>query len=661
MNFKKLLSTSLLAFAAAALTAAAADTATKPKPNVILFLVDDMGWMDTTVNGSKYYETPNMERLAKRAMVFSNAYAQPLCSPTRASILTGKSPLHHGISTPAGHSPPRARELRDKAPPSDPFIYPITQTYMDPSEYTLAETLRDAGYRTAHMGKWHLGLTKPHWPEQQGFDVAFHAEPSAGPPSYFSPYGVQPDGEPGKSTHVGTITDGPPGEYIADRLTDEALKFITENQKRPFFLNLWHYNVHGPWGFKEDYAEAFQGKKDPRGKQGNPIMAAMLKSMDESLGRILDKLDELNLTDNTIFIFMSDNGGNDFSNVADPEQLEKEKKNPPTSDLLKSWRKFAGNLPPTNNDPLRAGKGTLYEGGTRVPLIVAWPGTVKPGSTSTEIVHAYDLYPTLLDALGIAPNPVQKMDGISFVSALKQSGPLARKGVFNYFPHSLFGIPPGVSVRSGDWKLLRWYETNDAHPNAHELYNLKDDIGETKNLAAQMPEKVKELDALIDGFLATGDVVPKPNPAYRPASGGKETADPLQGWKAQNCKAAITDGALRIESDGGAAFLGTVQVKHSGPAVLKMRVRSTAGGKGTVQWRTTGQETFLKEGQSVGFNLIPGESWQDISVELPIEGELMHLRIFLPVGKAPVEIDSIQYLPEHSAKPVQEWKFSKAK
>ncbi|MDP3073024.1 MAG: TonB-dependent receptor [Opitutaceae bacterium] len=492
--------------------------ATPAKPNIILFLVDDMGWMDTTVNGSKYYETPNMERFAKRAMRFTDAYATPLCSPSRASILTGKSPLHHGMTTPAGHSPPHARELRAEAPPSAPFIYPITQTYMDPSEYTLAEALRDADYRTAHLGKWHLGLTRPHWPEQQGFAVAFHAAPDPGPPSYFSPYGVKPEGEPANKNHVGTITNGPPGEYITDRLTDEAIKFITDNRERPFFLNLWHYGVHGPWGFKPKYAEAFMGRKDPRGKQGNPIMAAMLQSVDESLGRLLDKLDELKLTENTLFIFFSDNGGNDFSNVADLKQQEKEKNRPPTNDLRKNWLKFADNLPPTSNAPLRAGKGTLYEGGVRVPLMIAWPGVVQPGSTSTAIVHAYDLYPTLLDALGLAPNPVQKMDGISIIPALKQTGPLARSGVYHYFPHTLFGIPPGVSVRAGDWKLIRWFETNAQHPNAHELYNLKDDIGETKNLAGQMPDKVKQLDALIDGFLATGDVVPKPNPRYERAS-----------------------------------------------------------------------------------------------------------------------------------------------
>ena len=659
MKLNQLLAVPLLAFAVAALPATAAEPISKDRPNVVLFLVDDMGWMDTTVNGSQYYSTPNMERLAKRAMRFTAAYAQPLCSPTRASILTGQSPLHHGISTPAGHSPPRVRELRAQAPPNQPFVYPITQTFLDPAQYTLAEALRDTGYRTGHFGKWHLGLTQPHWPEQQGFEVAFHAEPSAGPPSYFSPYGVKPTGTPGKKACVGTITDGPPGEYIADRLTDEALKFITANRDRPFFLNLWHYNVHGPWGFKTNYADAFVGRKDPRGKQGNPIMAAMLQSTDESLGRLLDKLDELKLTEKTIFVFFSDNGGNNFSNAADPERQEKKKRKPPTSDLLKSWRKYAGNLPPTSNDPLRAGKGTLYEGGTRVPLMIAWPGVVQPGSTNATLVHAYDLYPTLLEALGLTPNPKQKFDGISFMSALKQTGPLAREGVFNYFPHSLDNIPPAVTVRSGDWKLFHFFETNDEHPFAFELYNLKDDIGETKNLAAQVPDKVRQLDALITGFLATGDVVPKPNPAYRPKTGGAsalaKSADPLQGWKAQNCKAPIINGALHIEADGQGPFLGITNLKLAGPVTLRLRAKST-GGMVRIQWRTSDQKNFVA-GQGAEFNLPASTDGMEAGIELPVKGSLLHLRLYLPAQKQPVDLSWVELRSATAESKPQRWNF----
>src|SRR5687768_16377710 len=225
----------LLVFAAVWCAAPAALAAEAPRrPNVILFLVDDMGWMDSTPYGSKYYDTPNMDRLATRAMRFTDAYATPLCSPTRASLMTGKYAARHGITTASGHQPPQPpgfKFLPDRDAAGVRLLMPVSKNYLDPAEHTLAEALRDAGYRTAHVGKWHLGLTRPHWPERQGFDVAFHCHPDPGPPGfYFSPYGVKPDGDPKGQARVGTITDGPPGEYIVDRLADEAEKFIAANK-----------------------------------------------------------------------------------------------------------------------------------------------------------------------------------------------------------------------------------------------------------------------------------------------------------------------------------------------------------------------------------------------------------------------------------------------
>ncbi|MEO1861949.1 MAG: sulfatase-like hydrolase/transferase, partial [Verrucomicrobiia bacterium] len=292
----------------------------KHPPNVVLFLVDDMGWMDSTPYGSKYYETPNMKRLERQSMRFTNAYATPLCSPTRASILSGQYSSRHGVTSASGHQkalPARASRYPEKASPSQKFIYPISKRYLDPELVTMAEVLQGAGYRTGHFGKWHLGLSQEHWPEKHGFQVAFHAQPSPGPPgsNYFSPYGVHKTGEPSPKHPVGTITDGPKGEYITDRLTDEAIRFVERHKNEPFFLNFSHYAVHGPWGHKEEYTKQFANKVDPRGQQKNPIMASMLKSVDESLGRLLDKLDELGLTGNTLFIFYSDNGGNTHSNL----------------------------------------------------------------------------------------------------------------------------------------------------------------------------------------------------------------------------------------------------------------------------------------------------------------------------------------------------------
>jgi arylsulfatase A-like enzyme len=482
------------------------------RPNVVLFLVDDMGWMDCGAYGSKYYETPHIDRLAKRAMRFTNAYAQPLCSPTRASLLTGQYPSRHGITSATGHVAPQPEGftfLPTSAPPGEPMLKPVSKNYLEPAQVTLAEALKAAGYRTAHIGKWHLGLTQPHWPEQQGFDVAFHCHPDPGPPGgYFSPYHVRPDAVKNPVFRVGTITDGPKGEYIVDRQAAEAAKFIAENKGGPFFLNLWCYGVHGPWGHKAEYTQAFMDKKDPTGRQGNPIMASMLRSVDECLGRIVDELEKHGLTDNTLLIFMSDNGGNTHSNPMSKGAIP----------AREDWRNWAGKQPPTSNAPLRDGKGTLYEGGTRVPLMWAWGKNIVPGSVSDAVVGPIDVYPTVLDLLGLAKPEKQHFDGVSYAKVLRGEGTLERTAYFNYFPHGGANKSGGVWVRSGDFKLLRWF----GNPATHELYNLRDDLSETTNLAAKQPEKVKELDTLIDGFLKdTGATFPRPNPACEPAEANR--------------------------------------------------------------------------------------------------------------------------------------------
>ncbi len=491
--------------------ASAAEAAPARKLNVVLFLVDDMGWMDSGAYGSKYYATPNLDRFARRAMRFTDAYAQPLCSPTRASILTGKYAARHGITTASGHQPPQPAGhvfMPTSAAPNRPTITPESKNYLDPAEFTLAEALQAAGWRTGHVGKWHLGLTEPHWPEKHGFDHAVHAHPDPGPPSFFSPYGFR-----GHQSYK----DGPPGEYLTDRLTDEAIAFLEANREQPFYLQLWHHGVHGPWGHKEDYTREFHGKKDPIGRQGNPIMASMLKSVDESFGRMLAALDRLGVAERTIVIFYSDNGGNTHSNT--PDDRRAAAAGAPAQERIKDWRKWAGDLPPTNNAPLRDGKGTLYEGGTRVPLLVAWPGVVEGGAVSDEVVGHIDLYPTILEALGVAKPVQQQIDGMSFAGVLRGGAPLGRPAFFNYFPHGGPARPPGVTVRSGDWKLIRWFETGPKQPDKHELYNLRDDIGETKNLAAANEARVKAMDRMIDRFLEeTGANYPRPNPAYRPGA-----------------------------------------------------------------------------------------------------------------------------------------------
>ncbi|MFW6161920.1 MAG: sulfatase [Planctomycetota bacterium] len=620
--------------------------APKRKPNIVFFLVDDMGWMDSSVYGSEYYETPNMERLARRSMKFVNAYAaNPLCSPTRASILTGKYPARLRITTPTCHLPPLPPDaplFQEKAPPSRKVLLPVSRRFLPPSEYTIAEALADAGYRTCHIGKWHLGLRPEHWPDAQGFEVKFHGAPDPGPPSYHSPYGFK----------AGNVTPGPEGEYITDRVTDEALKFIDAHRDRPFILHLWHYAVHGPWGHKEAITKRFAKKQDPRGKQGNAIMASMLWSVDQSLGRVLDKLDALGIADDTVVLFFSDNGGNVHSNTATDPKMKRIKPGHRRWPMVRDWRQYAGTRPPTNNAPLRGGKATIWEGGTREPLLVRWPGVVQPGSVCSELVSSIDFYPTLLDITGARAKPGQVIDGVSLLPLLEGETKLDREAIFCHFPHS-FGkrSPAATWVRQGDWKLIRVYDTQH-FPHERMLFNLRDDIGETTNLAAQHPAKVKELDALIDRFLAdTSALVPKPNPAYDPAAAAMER------WVARGCDPQVEGGILTLTCKGTRAFIANASFRHPGPAVLTVRARRTAPGKGRVQWRTAGQKRF-QPGHSVPFELPRPGAWGEASVKLPVEGTLLHLRLFPGVGKAPVEIDWIR-LEKPGGTVTRTWQFGK--
>jgi len=638
-------------------------------PNVVLFLVDDMGWMDSTPYGSTYYDTPHMQRLASQGMRFTRAYSQPLCSPTRACLLTGQSAARHGIIVPNGHLAPVARSLANSGPANVAVLYPASQSFLDPATYTLGEALRDAGYRTGHFGKWHLGLTEPYWPERQGFDVAFHCHPDPGPPgAYFSPYGVLPPGtDPSKGAKrvFGTITDGPPGEYITDRLADEAIRFIEQSvaadRSRPFYLNLWHYGVHGPWGHKESLTAEMAKRTDPSGRQNNPLMASMLKSVDESLGRLLDTLDRLGIADDTLVIFTSDNGGNTHSNTDTDRKAETKRdktatrnaKQAAANSTLASYRKWAGHKPPTNNAPLRDGKGTVYEGGVRVPLIVRFPGRVRPGSTSDAIVGCTDVYPTVLELAGIPRRPDHPIDGVSYAAALRGGGPPARDAYMIWFPTKA----GGVSVYQGEWKLIRRYEPRpDLYEGTRELFNLAADVGETTNLAAKMPEKVKELDAVIDRLVAeTGALAPQPNPAYRPGPAATGPVTTFEGLVAQQCTATPIAGGYRIAGTTARPYIGTAQVRLAGPIRLDLRIKAPAGGQGLVTWRTAAEKELPKDRAGVPFALANSDQWQDVSVVLPIDGTSAIIQLHLPAASVPVDIASIRYT---SGDLLKAWDFS---
>jgi hypothetical protein len=383
-------------------------------------------------------------------------------------------------------------------------------------------------------------------------------------------------------------------------------------------------------------------------------MASMLKSIDQSLGRVLDKLDELGLAEKTLFIFYSDNGGNTHSNTPDSRQMQNIKPGHPRYPFVEDWKKWAGPEPPTNNAPLREGKGRIYEGGQRVPLMVRWPGKVEPASTSDAIVGAIDLYPTILEALGLEKPAGHVVDGVSFLPVLGQTGTLQRDAYFTWFPHLI----PAVSVRQGDWKLIRRFEPHPDYPDLLELYDLKGDIGETNNLAEKMPDKVAKLNALIDGFVRdTGALVPRPNPAYNPRLASRSPRGPTAGLVPKMCKISLEGGVLRVEADGRTPFLGTAQVRHAGPMTLALRARTPSGGRGKVQWKTVDQEDFPADGQAVEFTLPAGDDWQEVTIDLPVEGTTAIVRLYLPAAESPVEIESIEYRAAGSGRRVRAWSF----
>ena len=611
---------------------AAAEGVPARRPNLLFILADDLGWRDTSLYGSTFYETPNVERLAQRGMMFTQAYAaNPLCSPTRASIQTGLWPARIGITAPACHLPEEKLEetVRDKAPPSQKFLVCESATRLKLDYYTLAEALHDAGYRTGHFGKWHLG-PEPYDPLHQGYDVDVPHWPGPGPAgSYVAPWKF-----PAKLNFTGQ-----PGEHIEDRMAGEAVKFLKEHKDRPFFMTYWCFSVHGPFDAKKEYIEKYRKKADPKAAQRNPLYAAMVQSMDEAVGRLLNTLDELGLADNTLIVFFSDNGGVHWAGHGGTG----------TEDELKV-------TPITSNAPLRGGKATIYEGGTREPCIVIWPGQVKPGAKSEAIIQSIDFYPTVLEMLGLRPKEGQKFDGVSIVPALRQTGALAREAIFCHCPHATPATSqlPAVDVRKGDWKLIRFFHDGPHFAHRYELYNLKDDIGETNSLAEKMPDRVKELDALIERFLADSKaVLPLPNPAYRPNLGPWEPS--------KDASISVKDGVLVLDSTGADPYLSTRDVpKAAGEVVLEFRMRSTASGPGQVFWAAAGARPLFARERSVGMAVTHDGQWHDYSVRLPMKGQMEALRIDPANGAGRIEFGWMR-LKSADGQTLKEWKFDRGR
>lgn len=448
-------------------TRAEAPASTRPL-NIVVIVIDDLGWRDLGCYGSDLYETPHVDRLARQGMRFTNAYsACTVCSPSRAALLTGKYPARlHVTDWIPGHERPDAR-----------LKIPEWSKRLALEETTLAELLAPAGYTSGHVGKWHLG-PRGFWPTEQGFAVNIAGCDLGQPPSYYWPYT-----RGGRRLPTLDPTPATEGQYLTDLLADEAVTLIQRWKSRPFFLYLATYQVHTPLEPKETYVGRYAPRIRPGMQHTNPRYAAMVQSMDELVGKVLDALEALGLAQNTVVFFTSDNGG--LSHL------------------------YGVKRGPTDNSPLRLGKGSSYEGGVRVPLIVRWPGVTPAGSVCHEPVMGIDIFPTVAEAVGRPPiHPASqttpqgkdsptppsvpraepgdgRVDGVSLVPVLRDpTARLAREALFWHYPHyHPGGATPYGAVRAGAWKLIEFYE--DMHV---ELYNLADDVGEQHNLAGARPE-----------------------------------------------------------------------------------------------------------------------------------------------------------------------------
>ena len=430
------------AFLTPALGARAAKSDIKSRPNFLFILADDLGWSQVGCYGSNFYETPNIDRLAREGMRFTDAYAAcPVCSPTRASIMTGKYPARlHLTDFIAGGSFPYEK-----------YNQPEWQKYLPLEEITIAEVLKAAGYATASFGKWHLSIDKkppkslPYNPDKQGFD------------EYFVTYKPSSKTDPESDAHN------------AEAITQKSLEFMERHKNEPFFLYVSHNTIHAPVMGKKKLVQKYRSKPGADLPQNNPFLGAMIEELDKSTGRLLKKLDELKIADKTIVIFFGDNGG-----------LEKDAK----------------------QTPLRSGKANLYEGGIREPLIVRWPGVVTPGKTCGEPVTSVDFFPTFLEIAGLKDRAKKPIDGVSLVPVLNQSGKLDRRAVYWHYPHyHSSSIGPCGAVRAGDYKLIEWFDESICGPgNEFELYNLNKDIGEQNNLAKKMPKRVEKLKKMLSNW-----------------------------------------------------------------------------------------------------------------------------------------------------------------
>ena len=469
----------------------------KDRLNVVFILADDLGWSDVSLYGStQLYETPNLERLAERGIIMNSAYsASPLSSPTRASILTGQTPVRTGITSPCCNE----AEVRmcalpgQKGTPDRKTADNISATRLDNTLPTLGKLFKNAGYTTGHFGKWHLGH-EPYSPLEHGFDIDIPHWDGFGPPgSYIAPW---PRAE-------FNMVPRYEGEHIEDRMAYEAVSWLRSiDLSKPFFMNYWMFSVHTPVGAKKEYVDEFRQKIDLKSSQKSPTYAAMVKSMDDAVGALLDEIDRLGIADNTLIVFFSDNGPATFTGLRE-----------------KTVQDSIYITAPTSADPLRGGKCNVYEGGIRVPCVIVWPGVIEPASCSDDRMQSTDFYPTLLAAAGIDLPEGHEIDGVDIKNILT-GGHSDRKPMFTYFPHNFKEgdwLPPCIAVHAGDWKLIRIFYMGEGIKHDYRLFNLKEDPYEKNDLSRKYLDKVRELDYLIEEYLIeTKAVTPALNPNYDP-------------------------------------------------------------------------------------------------------------------------------------------------
>ena len=457
------------------------DAADRP-PNFLVLLVDDLGWTDLGCYGSDFYLTPNIDQLAADGVRFTHGYAAcTVCSPTRAALMTGMYPGRTNVTDwIPGHSRPRA-----------PLRPPEWTMRLEHRHATLAEVLRAAGYRTAHVGKWHLmprlepEVMADFAPQHHGFEINIAGNEWGAPGSYYHPYGR--DGREVYPLPEG----GSEGDYLTDRLTDEAIAILDGFRDDPFLLYFPYYTVHTPIQAKAEDLARFEDRVDASKRHRNPAYAGMLAALDRSVGRLRAKLEELGIADDTVIVLTGDNGGLD----------------------RKGSDGRMGS--PTENIPLRAGKGSAYEGGVRTPTIYFWPGVTPPASVSDQPVITVDVYPTLLEIAGEEGDPAhnESVDGVSLAGILRDpAARLDRQALYWHYPHyHNGGSTPHSAIRDGDWRLVHFYEDGRA-----ELYNLAEDVGESRDLAAEEPDKAAALLAKLNAWrAAVGAQEPLPNPDRR--------------------------------------------------------------------------------------------------------------------------------------------------